>query len=339
MKNYPKLITFLALLVIASQSQLSSQSITSEPYFKIDKKLVFISYEELTKRKLKYHSKVIDEYIDVLEIGLEKDGNLSRRLEAAQILGRTQSKESVALLHKTLSTTTHPSLRSQCIDSLARINDPLSAMYLENALKDEGKGGTLKGKPFVKSGLKAIEQAKKKNKKSLAQFPSKEEYLRVKRVAAWALGIMARNRSIIVLANALNDKDLETVVNAAHSLGEIANPGTSIEKKSSTVRDHIKDIISKFNNKQNSKRVRIALAYPMLKLRENERRGFYFLAKSLLSDDGFTRALAAKVLGRLHDIRGLSPLEDAVQRERSQWVEKEMQLAIRQIKMFNKSYR
>ncbi len=306
---------------------------------------ILIPYSMHLDDNLNYQSKPASHYMDILTIGLEKDGNLSMRIEAASILGRYKAKQAIELLHKTLMTTTHPALRTQCIDALARINDDLSVMYIENALKDRGPGGELDGKPFVESGLKlreetiAQDKAKNPNSRTEIQFPKVEEYLALKKTASWVLGLMGRNRSIIVLADVLNDKDLEVKVNAAYALGDIANPGVELGKKSSTVEDHIEDIIKKFNDEKNDDQFRIALAYPMLKLRKNERKGFYFLAKSLLSDNDVTRALAAKILARLHDIRGLSPLEDAIARERSPWVEIEMANGIKQIKIFNQSYR
>ncbi len=318
------------------------------------KNLIFIPYSINKEKHQTYDSEKADYYINTLQIGLQNDGNLARRLKAARILGRYQSKRAIHLLHKTLATTFHPSLRTQCIDALARINDPLSAMFIENALQDKNIGGTYKGEPFVAEGIKKHEEYKKKypkrnpsragepkkdNPNIVFEYPDVQEYLQVKRTASWALGIMKRHRSIIVLAGALDDKDDEVRINAAYSLGEIANPGAVISKKPSTVEDHIEDIIKKFNDENLPDKVRIAIAYPMLKLRKNERKGYYFIAKSLLSENDFTRALAAKILARLHDIRGLSPLEDSLARERNAWVANEMREGIKQIKMFNQSYR
>lgn len=335
-----KVLIFLIIFSFLSglQAQTNSAENNKEKTFSpLDG--VLIPYSIHKKDIIDYQSKPPKHYIDILEIGLQKDGNLSMRLKAASILGRYRSKESIELLHKTLATTAHPSLRSQCIDALARINDDLSVIIIENALKEKGYGGEIDGKPFVKNGLEMIDAAYKKNPKSIIQYPKSEEYLNVLITSAWALGYMGRNRSINVLAEVMNHPNEKVQVNAAYALGEIANPGQVLGKKASAVDDHIEEIIKKFSDEKTPVKVRIALAFPMLKLRKNERKGFYYLAKSLLNEDDFIRALAAKVLSRLHDIRGLSPLEDAITRERSPWVEDEMAQAIKQIKIFNQSYR
>lgn len=296
--------------------------------------------------KLNYQSQPLKYYLDILTIGvgrmdsisklsvqerLEKEGNVSMRIQAAVFLGRYRNKKAVYLLHKTLTKTVHPLLRSQCLDALARINDSLSVRYIENALLDKDN--------FVKNGLQMVEDAKKRDPRETKSFPEPIQYKQVKIVAAWALGLMNRKRSINSLVSALEDKNPDVRINAAYSLGELATAGDSFEVNSFSVRDHIKDIISKFNDENTASKYRVTLAYPMLKLGKNERKGYFYLAKSLLHPDDFTRALSAKVLGRLHDIRGLSPLEDASIRERSAWVNQEFSTALKQIKMFNQSYR
>jgi HEAT repeat protein len=267
---------------------------------------------------------------------IKNESNVGRRIKALEYLGRSKDKKSLDLIHATLKNTIHPTLRVQCINALVRMNDEESLRIIENVLIDKDK--------FVENGLKLIDETQNSDPKILKMLPKKDEYIEVKAAAAWALGVFNRKKSINQLFAALEDKELEVRVNAAYSLGELADPGEMNDKPANSVAAHLNDLLGKFNDQNAHPKYRVALAYPVLKLlkvadaeiKKNEQDLFLFLANALLLEDDFSRSLSIRVLGKLKDLRGLLPLEYIIARERSAWVSQEISRALYEIKIFNR---